>query len=255
VVESRILAPLRNHVFFSPAELNLAIRPLAEDLNSRPFQKLGGSRRSLFEELDKPALKPLPAQRYEFAEWKKARVNIDYHIDVEHNFYSVPYALVHKEVEVRLTLTTLEAFFRGHRVASHARSYGRGHYSTLSEHMPEAHRKQRDRNPAWFISEAESIGPETGRLVEAILQSRPHPEQGYRACLGVIRLGRRYPKERMEAAARRANRSGVRSYKRLKSILDHGLDRVSLEPRPDTPPAAHPNVRGPHYFGEEATSC
>jgi len=254
-VERRILAALRNRTFFSLAELNRAIWDLLAQLNDEPFQKLDGSRRSLFEELDKPALRPLPAQRYEFAEWKRVRVNIDYHIEVDHNYYSVPHQLVRKEVETRLTLTTLEVFFRGQRVASHARLHGRGRFSTLDEHMPEAHRRQRDRNPAWLISEAESIGPETGQLVQAILQSRPHPEQGYRACLGVIRLGRRYPKERMEAAARRANRSGVRSYKRLRSILDHGLDRVPLEPRPETPPAAHPNVRGPHYFGEEASSC
>jgi len=166
--------------------------------------------------LDRPALKPLPGRRYEFAEWKKAGVNIDYHIEVDHNYYSVPYTLVRKEVEVRLTLGTVEAL---------------------------------------LIAEAQVIGPETGKLVQAILLDRPHPEQGYRACLGVVRLGRRYPQERIEAAAQRANRSGVRSYKRLESILDHGLDRVSLEPRPETPPAAHSNVRGPHYFGKEATSC
>ena len=255
VVERRVLAPLRNRTFFSLAELNAALRELTRKLNDRPFQKIDGSRRSLFEELDRPALKPLPARRYEFAEWGKARVNIDYHIEVDHNYYSVPHQLVHKEVETRLTLTTLEAFFRGHRVASHARLHGRGRFSTLDEKMPEAHRRQKDRNPARLIAEAENIGPETATLVRAILQSRPHPEQGYRACLGVIRLGRRFPKDRIEAAARRANRSGVRSYKRLRSILDHGLDRVPLEPRPETPPAAHPNVRGPHYFGEEAPSC
>jgi len=153
-----------------------------------------------------------------------------------------------------LTLGTVEAFFRGHRVASHARAHGRGRFVTLDEHMPEAHRKQRDRTPSRLIAQAESIGPETGLLVQAILRDRPHPEQSYRACLGVIRLGRHYPPERIEAAAKRANRSRVRSYKRLKSILEHGLDRVPLEPRPGTPSAAHPNVRGPHYFGKEASS-
>lgn len=218
-------------------------------------QKLDGSRPSLFEELDRPALRPLPAQRYEFAEWKKARVNIDYHVEVDHNYYSVPYTLVHKEVEVRLTLGTVEVLFRGHRVASHARAHGRGHFVTDPAHMPEAHRRWLDRTPARLITEAEAIGPETGRFVQAVLHDRPHPEQGYRACLGVIRLSRRYSPERMEAAAKRANRSGVRSYRRLQSILDHGLDRVPLEPRPETPPAAHPNVRGPQYFGKEASSC
>jgi transposase len=255
VVERRVLAPLRNRTFFSLAELNRAIGELVAELNGRPFQKLEGSRRSLFEELDRPALRPVPAERYEFAEWRKARVNIDYHIEVDHNYYSVPHTLVRKEVKVRLTLGTVEAFHGGHRVASHARVHGRGRFVTLEEHMPEAHRRQRDRTPSWLIAEAEAIGSETGKLVGAILRDRPHPEQGYRACLGVIRLGRHYPRERIEAAAKRANRSGVRSYKRLRSILEHGLDRVPLEPRPETPPAAHPNVRGPHYFGKEASSC
>jgi len=255
VVERQVLAPLRNRTFFSLAELNRAIRQLLDKLNNKPFQKLEGSRRSLFEELDRPALKPLPGRRYEFAEWRKAGVNIDYHIEVDHNYYSVPYALVRKEVEVRLTLGTVEALFRGHRVASHIRAHGRGRFVTDPAHMPEAHRHQRDRTPSRLIAEAQVIGPETGKLVQAILLDRPHPEQGYRACLGVVRLGRRYPQERIEAAAQRANRSGVRSYKRLESILEHGLDRVPLEPRPETPPAAHSNVRGPHYFGKEATSC
>jgi transposase len=255
VVERRVLAPLRDRTFFSLAELNQALGELADQLNRRPFQKLDGSRRSLFEELDRPALRPLPGRRYEFTEWKKARVNIDYHVEVDHNYYSVPYALVHKEVEVRLTLGTVEVLFRGHRVASHVRAHGRGRFVTDPAHMPEAHRHQRDRTPARLIAEAEAIGPEAGKLVQAILLDRPHPEQGYRACLGVIRLGRRYPPERIEAAAQRANRSGVRSYKRFQSILENGLDRVPLEPRPETPPAAHPNVRGPHYFGKEATSC
>ena len=182
-------------------------------------------------------------------------MNIDYHVQVDHNYYSVPYALVRKEVEVRLTLGTVQVLFRGHRVASHIRAHGRGRFVTDPAHLPEAHRHQRDRTPARLITEAETIGPETGKLVQAILLDRPHPEQGYRACLGVIRLGRRYPPERIEAAAQRANRSGVRSYKRFQSILENGLDRVPLEPRPETPPAAHPNVRGPHYFGKEATSC
>ncbi len=250
-----MLAPLRDRTFFSLAELNRAIGELVAELNGRPFQKLEGSRRSLFEELDRPALRPLPAERYQFAQWRKARVNIDYHIEVDHNYYSVPYTLVRKEVEVRLTLGTVEAFFRGRRVASHIRACGRGRFVTDEAHMPEAHRRQRDRTPSWLIAQAEAIGPETGKLVRAILRERPHPEQGYRSCLGVIRLGRRYPHERIEAAAKRANRSQVRSYRRLKSILDHGLDRVPLEPRPEAPLAAHPNVRGPHYFGKEASSC
>ncbi len=254
-VETQVLAPLRRRTFFSLAELNLALAELTGRLNRRPFQKLPGSRLSLYEELERPALRPLPPQRYEFAEWKKVRVNLDYHVELDHNFYSVPYALVHKEVEARLTLGTVELFFRGRRVASHSRAHGRGHFVTDPAHMPEAHRHWRDRTPSRLIADAEAIGPETARFVRAVLADRPHPEQGYRACLGVVRLAKRYPQERMEAAAQRANRSGVRSYKRLQSILEHGLDRVPLEPRPDTPPAAHPNVRGAQYFGKEASSC
>lgn len=254
-VETQVMAPLRNRTFFNLAELNRALAEQVDRLNRRPFQKLDGSRLSLFEELERPALRTLPPQRYEFAEWKKARVNLDYHVELDHNFYSVPYVLVHKEVEARLTLGAVEVFFRGRRVASHARAHGRGHFATHPAHMPEAHRRWLDRTPSRLIAQAAAIGPETQRFVRDVLAARPHPEQGYRACLGVVRLAGRYPKERMEAAAERANRSGVRSYKRLQSILEHGLDRVPLQPRPDTPPAAHPNVRGAQYFGKEASSC
>ncbi len=140
-------------------------------------------------------------------------MNVDYRIEVAHNYYSVPHALIQKEVEVRLTLGTVEAFYKGHRVASHARAHGRGRFVTDSAHMPEAHRRQLDRTPAWLVAQADAIGPQTGKLVRAILHDRPHPEQGYRSCLGVVPLGRRYPRERIEAAAERANRSGVRSRK------------------------------------------
>jgi len=255
VTATRVLAPLRNRTFFTLGELNEAIRERVAALNRKPFQKRDGSRRSLFEELDRPALKPLPAERYEFATWKKVSVNIDYHVQVEYCYYSVPHSLVRKEANARLTLGVVEVFFRGRRVASHIRVHGRGLYVTDDAHMPAAHQKQRDRTPSRLIAGADAIGPETGALVRAILKARPHPEQGYRASLGILRLSQRYPQERIEAAAHRANRSGMRSYKRFQSILERGLDRIPHEPRPDTPPAAHPNVRGSRYFSEEANSC
>ena len=256
VVERWILAKFRNRTFFSLYELNEAIRKELEVLNLRPFQKLEGSRRSLFERLDRPALKPLPTKRYEFVQWKKARVNLDYHIEVDKNYYSVPYAYIHKEVEVRLTVGTVEILCHGQRIASHRRAYGKGRFTTDVSHMPKAHQKHLDRTPSRLIEEAEAIGPETADLVKSILEHRPHPEQGYRSCLGILRLARRYPKERMEAAAKRALRSGVFSYRSLQSILDHGLDRVPLEPRPQPPSISHANVRGPQYFIKEGTaSC
>lgn len=181
-------------------------------------------------------------------------MNIDYHVEVDHNYYSVPHEFCRKEVEVRLTVDTVEILFKGRRIASHRRSSGRGHYSTEIAHMPKAHQKYLNRTPSRLIEEARLIGPATACFVEAILADRPHPEQGYRACLGILRLAKRYPKERMEAAAQRALRSGLRSYRRFQSILDHGLDRIPLEPRPALPPVSHANLRGPHYFDTKGAS-
>jgi hypothetical protein len=206
------MAPLRDRTFFSLAELNRAIGELVAELNGRPFQKLEGSRRSLFEELDRPALRPLPAERYQFAQWRKARVNIDYHIEVDHNYYSVPYTLVRKEVEVRLTLGTVEAFFRGRRVASHIRACGRGRFVTDEAHMPEAHRRQRDRTRSRLIAQADAIGPETGKLVRA---SRSKPPRGRVQVdpLGDLELGvvgTRDPRLRPGPVARRSPRAARR---------------------------------------------
>lgn len=250
LVERWILAALRNRRFFSLAELNAAIAELLTVLNNKPFQKLEGSRRSLFETLDRPALQPLPAQRYEVAEWKKAKANIDYHVQADHNFYSVPYQLVHAEVELRLTATTVEVFHAGRRVASHVRAYGKGHYTTDPQHRPAAHQKHLEWTPSRIIQWAESSGPHTARLVQTILAAKPHPEQGYRACLGIMRLGGRYTPERLEAAAKRAVRIQATSYRSVQSILEHGLDRVADEPDQSVSPpvAVHDNVRGPEYY-------
>lgn len=249
LVERWVLARLRHHTCFSLAELNAEIATLLEQLNQRPLRKLPGSRRSQFEQLDQPALRPLPATRYVFAEWKRARVHLDYHIEVDHHYYSVPYTLVGEQLEVRLTATTLEAFQRGQRVASHARSSQRAHHTTVTEHMPRSHREYAGWTPTRLIDWAAKTGPATARLVEGLMNSRAHPQQAYRACLGILRLGKTYGDTRLEAACARALQIGARSCRSLESILRRGLDQ---QPLPDTAPAApsltHDNVRGPDYY-------
>lgn len=252
VVERWILARLRNQRFFSLLELNLRIAELLVDLNGRPMRVYGASRRELFERLDKPALKPLPDKRFVYGEWKTARVNIDYHLDVERHYYSVPHALVGEKLDVRVTATTVEVFHRGGRVASHARSYRRGAHTTVAEHMPKAHREHLEWSPSRFVRWAETVGPKTRALVEAILSDRPHPEQGYRSCLGILRLAKRYSGERLEAASARALGVGARSYRHVESILKHGLDRLtegaSAAPGEVREVIVHENVRGGRYY-------
>lgn len=249
VVQRWILARLRTRTFFSLAELNAAITELLTWLNQRPFKRLEGSRAKLFEELDRPALRPLPATRYHFATWKTATVNLDYHIEVDHHYYSVPYQLARDAVDVRISATTVEIFRRGRRVASHLRSSARGRHTTASEHMPESHRRHLEWTPGRIVRWAEGTGPQTAALVTAVMESRPHPEQGYRSCLGIMRLGKRYGDERLEAACTRALAASALSYRSVESILRTGLDRQPL-PAPSTviAPRAHEFVRGPDYY-------
>jgi transposase len=250
VVERWILARLRNHTFFALAELNQAIAALLVDLNGRSFKKLPGSRQTLFETLDRPALGALPTPPYEYAEWERARVNIDYHIDVEGHYYSVPYALVRHQLDVRLTEHVIEVFHQGKRVASHPRSHLKGRHTTVSDHMPKAHRQYAEWTPKRLIRWAAGSGVATARVVETILASRAHPQQGFRSCLGIMRLGKNYGSERLEAACRRALKIGACSYKRIESILKHELDQRPLpeSPTPSSPPASHDNIRGPKYY-------
>ena len=239
------------------AELNAAIHELLTPLNARPMLKLGVSRRALFEQLDRPLLRPLPASRYEFAEWRDAGVNIDYHVLVEHNYYSVPYQLVHQRVEVRLGATTVELFLKGRRITSHRRCWGRGQYATEPAHMPHAHRAHAEWTPSRLITWAETTGPATAALVAALLASKPHPEQGYRACLGVMRLSKTHGTARVDAACARALHLGAPSYRTVQNILASGADRLAL-PEAVTPPRlpSHPNIRGRAYYtGEETTPC
>ncbi len=251
IVERWILARLRDETFFSLRELNERIGILLEDLNARPMRAYGQSRRERFEQIDQPALRPLPAVAYELAEWKHAKVNLDYHVVLERHLYSVPHALVHARVELRYTATTVEVLHKGQRVAVHRRDPMPGTYTTLPAHMPKAHQKHLAWTPTRLIAWGRSVGPETEALVTAILDDRPHPEQGYRSCLGILRLAKQYGNERLEAASKRAVAVHARSYRHLQSILKHGLDRFALAENGDTPQPAlplHDNVRGGDYY-------
>lgn len=248
VVQRWILARLRKRTFFSLVELNAAITQLLRWLNARPFKKLAGSRQSRFEELDRPALRRLPATRYQFAVWKTATVNLDYHIEVDHHYYSVPYQLAREVVDVRISATTVEIFRRGRRVASHLRSREGGRHTTASEHMPEAHRRHLEWTPGRIVRWAEGTGPQTAALVMAVMESRPHPEQGYRSCLGIMRLGKRYGDDRLEAACTRALAVSALSYRSIESILKTGLDRQPLPEALPLLPRSHEFLRGPDYY-------
>jgi transposase len=250
VAERWILARLRHDTFFSLAAMNERIFELLGDLNGRPMRAYGASRRELYERFDRPALKPLPAVRFSYGEWKKARVNLDYHIQLEHHYYSVPFPLVHEAVDVRFNAHTVEVFHRGVRVASHRKSNRRGGHTTDPAHMPAAHRAHLEWTPSRLLHWGKSIGPKTAELVEAILVERYHPEQGYRSCLGILRLAKQYGRERLEAACARAVSVRARSYKHVASILKHGLDRMPLA-RTQAPaqlPLVHENVRGGDYY-------
>jgi transposase len=257
VAERWILATLRNEWFTSLAEANAAIAEKLVWLNNRPFAKLAGTRQVLFEQLDRPAMRPLPPTRYECAVWTTPKVNIDYHCDVARHYYSVPYQLVGHRLDARTSEYAVEFFFQGRRVASHRRSHVRGGYSTQDAHMPERHRAPLAWSPERLIAWAARTGPATAELIQAIMASRPHPELGYRSCLGIMRLSGRYPQPRMEAACRRALVIGARSYRSVESILAHGLDATPLpgedtdeldQQQPADPPRLHDQLRGPTYY-------
>jgi transposase len=249
LVERWILAALRNRTFFSLQEVNREIARLLERLNARPFKKLPGSRQELFEQLDRPALRPLPEQPYEFAEWKKVRVNIDYHVEVDGHYYSVPYQLVRKSLEARYSERTVECFHKGQRVASHVRSHLKGRHTTVAEHMPASHRSYAEWTPQRLIRWAEKTGPAAASVVQSILERRAHPQQGFRSALGIMRLGKSFGEERLEAACRRALTLGACSYKSIASILRQGLDRRALPEQQDLDLGIeHANIRGSEYY-------
>lgn len=247
VVERWILARLRHQRFFSLGELNAAIRSLLDALNHRPMQKQPHTRAELFETLDKPALMPLPAQAYEYAEWRVAKPGIDYHLDLAGKLYSVPHTLVGEKLDVRLTATAVEVFHKGRRVAAHPRQIP-GRYATQPEHMPKSHRAHAQWSPGRFLNWAADIGPATCSVVKHQLNDRFHPEHGYRACLGLLNHVRRYGKTRLEGACLRALEIGAPSYRSISSILDKGLDQHTLAEPEATPLPAHANVRGAGYY-------
>jgi transposase len=250
IVERWLLGRLRHRIFHSLAEVNAALADLMHELNEvRPLRRLGVTRRQLLEEIDRPALKPLPAAAYEFAEWKACRVGIDYHVEVASHYYSVPHRFLRAEVEARLTTRTVEVFLRGERIAAHLRGGGNHKHTTLSEHMPSSHRRYAGWTLDRIRADARRIGPATAALCEVILESRPHPEQGFRACLGIVRLSGSFGAARLEAAAERALEIGAKTYGSVKSILDNSLDRRPATARPaETTPILHPNIRGPRYY-------
>ena len=253
VVQRWILARLRNRQFFSLPELNTAIADLLLKLNHRPFKKLPGSRAEAFESIDRPAMKALPERRYEYAEWRKAKVGIDYHVEADGHYYSVPHQLVGEHVRVRMTASAIECLFKGRRIAAHARSYQRGKHTTLPEHMPESHRRHAQWTPGRLLHWGEKIGPGTRAVVQWQFDHRPHPEQGYRTCLGLLNLAKTYGEPRLEAACRRALSIGSPTRKRIEAILEAKLDQhPDLFPGADTaaPTASrtHQNVRGAQYF-------
>ena len=250
IVERWLIGRLRHRVFYSLAELNAAIGELLQRLNEeRPIRRLGRTRRALLEELDRPALKPLPIAPYVFAEWRLCRVGIDYHVDADSHFYSVPHRFARAEVEVRLTARTVEIFARGERIAVHLRASGNHRHTTVPDHMPSSHRRYADWTIDRIRRDAAGIGPATAALCELILERRPHPEQGFRACIGILRLVRSFGSERLEAAAAPAIDIGALSYASLRSILDHKLDRQAAQQRAtDGTPIVHSNIRGARYY-------
>jgi transposase len=248
IAERQILAALRDQRFFNVVALNAAISSLLAKLNDQPFQKLDGSRNSWFETLEKGQLLPLPTLPFELANWSKAKVNIDYHVAVDNHFYSAPYYLVHQQLDVRLTDRAVELFQRGKRVAAHLRSRLPGRFTTLEEHRPKSHQRYLEWTPSRILEWVKTIGPDCVKVVEKIMADRPHPEQGFRSALGIIRLGKAVGHDRLEAACRRALHFDACSYTSLKTILQNNLETQALEQDLPLPSPDHENLRGSPYY-------
>lgn len=248
IAQRWILARLRNQRFFSLAKLNQAIRRLVGELNARPMRRFNASRAELFAEIDRPLLGPLPDEPFVFARWKRCRVAPDYHVEVDGHWYSVPFRLIRELVDVRLAGATVEIFHKGQRVASHARAPNRRGHTTIAEHMPSAHRRHGQWTPQGLLAAAARIGPSTAAFCEAVMADRPHPEQGFRTCLGILSLAKSYGPERLDAACRRGLSIKARSVASIRSILQNGLDRAFLDEPADHAPLRHGNIRGQGYF-------
>jgi transposase len=243
-----VIAKIRKRTFFSLAELNAAIRDCVEQINNRVTRHLGASRRSLFEEIERSALKSLPTTEYVFAQWKQCRAGIDYHVEIDKHYYSVPYTLMRQELWASYTASTVEVFHRGKRVAAHRRGPPNRGHTTLPEHMPSSHRRHADWTLERIKREAGEIGPNATALVEVIMREKRHPEQGFRSCRGIVKLVERFDRERVEAACERALAIGTRSFSSVKSILDTKLDRKRPEKAADGPAVVHSNIRGPNFY-------
>src|SRR5262252_1451366 len=249
IVARYLLGKLRNRRFFSLEELNAEVRECVTAINAKVMKRLNKSRNELFATIDQPTLKSLPAERYSYAEWKRCTVAPDYHVEVEWHYYSVPFRLLRETIEARYTDRTVELFHKSVRVASHARSYGAHKHTTLPEHMPSSHRRYAEWTPARMLRMAGNIGPATVALFEVIMKAKPHPEQGFRSCLGIIRLVDSYGPQRIEAAAKRANDIRATNLGSIKSILEKGLDKAYAPSQvPDLPPINHGNIRGRGYY-------
>lgn len=250
--QRRILAVLRNRTFFSLHELNEGIREELDKLNRRPMAVTGKSRQELFEEIEKPALRPLPEERFEIYNYKTpTKLNIDYHVEVEKSYYSVPYTLIEAIIEVKYNSRVVEIYHKKKRIASHIRSYKKGEFITEDRHMPHEHRQYLEWTPERIKNWGGKIGPDTAMLIQRIMEERKHPEQGFRSCLGIIRLSKQYTPERVENACKRALAVAAHNYRSVKSILQSGLDKVAyLEEQRDSKPIDHPNIRGGEYYRE-----
>jgi transposase len=249
IVQRYVLARLRNRQFFGLVELNSAIRAIVADLNAKVMRKIGSSRNELLTTIDRPALKPLPSEPYAYAEWKRCKLGLDYHIEIDQHYYSAPCRLIRERVEARITDTTVEIFHKGARVASHVRSAVKRRHTTILEHMPSAHRRYADWTPERLRRDAAKIGPAMTALIEAIMKAKPHPEQGFRACKGILQLAVSYGTTRMEAAAKRGNDIGATTYGSIKSILQNGLDKAyAPSSAPDVASVKHANIRGRGYY-------
>src|SRR6201996_576580 len=250
IIERWLLGRLRHRRFYSLAELNAAIGELLRQLNDeRRIRRLGVTRRALFEELDRPNLNSLPAQPYCFAEWRVRRVGVDYHVELEGHFYSVPHRFARNGVEVRLPPRAVEIFLKGERIAAHLRASSNHRHTTVPEHMPSSHRRYADWTVERIRREAASIGPATAALCELILQRRPHPEQGFRSCLGIVRLVKPFGADRLEAAATRAIEIGTFTYRAGRpNPRNKHAPQAAPRPPADTVAVLHPNIRGPRYY-------
>jgi transposase len=252
IAERWILAALRNHTFFSMSELNKAIHQKLIEFNNRPLQKMKVSRLELFESIEKQALKPLPERNYEYAEWKKAMVNIDYHIEVDEHYYSVPYRHIKESVDVRYTASTIEVLYKNRRIASHQRSYIKGGATTVRDHMPKSHRAHLEWTPSRLIKWSEEVGPDASHVISTILESQKHPAQSHKICLGIMRLAKHYSVDRLENACSRAISIKSYSYTSISSILKTGLDKQAIDKSAKTSESViHPNIRGKEYYKEK----